>query len=66
MQTEYCSVSPEWTVGETIDYLRETDDLPKEFLQIFIVDDKKRPLGSVPLIKSFKKSKVYKDEGYYG
>ena len=48
MQTEYCSVSPEWTVGETIDYLRETVDLPKEFLQIFVVDDKKRPLGSVP------------------
>ena len=49
MQTEYCSVSPKWTVGETIDYLRETEDLPKEFLQIFIVDDEgKRPLGSVP------------------
>ena len=48
MQTEYCSVSPEWTVGETIDYLRDTDDLPKEFLQIFIVDEKNRPLGSVP------------------
>ena len=44
MQTEYCSVSPDWTVGETIDYLRETDDLPKEFLQIFIVDNKKLPL----------------------
>ena len=44
MQTEYCSVSPNWTVGETIDYLRENEDLPKEFLQIFIVDDKKRPL----------------------
>ena len=25
MQAEYCSVSPNWTVGETIDYLREND-----------------------------------------
>lgn len=48
MQTEYCSVSPDWTVGETIDYLRDTDNLPKEFLQIFIVDHENKLLGSVP------------------
>ena len=48
MQTEYCSVSPNWTVGETIDYLRENEDLPKEFLQIFIVDNDGKLVGSVP------------------
>ena len=48
MQTEYCSVSPNWTVGETIDYLRENEDLPKEFLQIFIVDNDGKLIGSVP------------------
>jgi magnesium transporter len=48
MQTEYCSVSPDWTVGETIDYLRENEDLPKEFLQIFIVDMAGKLIGSVP------------------
>ena len=48
MQTEYCSVSPNWTVGETIDYLRENEDLPKEFLQIFIVDNNGKLIGSVP------------------
>ena len=48
MQTEYCSVSPDWTVGETIDYLRENEDLPKEFLQIFIVDVAGKLIGSVP------------------
>ena len=26
MQAEYCSISPNWTVGETIDYLRENED----------------------------------------
>ena len=48
MQTEYCAVSPNWTVGETIDYLRENEDLPKEFLQIFIVDNFGILIGSVP------------------
>ena len=48
MQVEYCSVSPNWTVGETIDYLRENEDLPKEFLQIFVVDNNGKLIGSVP------------------
>ena len=48
MQVEYCSVSPNWTVGETIDYLRENEDLPKEFLQIFVVDNDGKLIGSVP------------------
>ena len=48
MQTEYCAVSPNWTVGETIDYLRENEDLPKEFLQIFIVDNFGKLIGSIP------------------
>tara|TARA_B100000575_G_scaffold286907_1_gene284344 strand:+ start:2827 stop:4212 length:1386 start_codon:yes stop_codon:yes gene_type:complete len=47
MQSEYCSVSPNWTVGETIDYLRENEDLPKEFLQIFIIDNDGKLIGSV-------------------
>ena len=48
MQVEYCSVSPNWTVGETIDYLRENEDLPKEFLQIFVVENNGKLVGSVP------------------
>ncbi len=48
MQIEYCSVQPNWTVGETIDYLRENEDLPKEFLQIFIINNDGNLLGSVP------------------
>ena len=48
MQVEYCSISPNWTVGETIDYLRDNEDLPKEFLQIFVVDNNGKLIGSVP------------------
>ena len=38
----------DWTVGQTIDYLRENKDLPKEFLEIFVVDKDFKPIGTVP------------------
>ena len=31
MQTEFIAVPPIWTVGQTIDHLRETPDLPDRF-----------------------------------
>src|SRR5262245_34677149 len=31
MQTDFIAVGPQWTVGQTIDYLRETPDLPDRF-----------------------------------
>ncbi len=48
MQREFAAVPSNWTVGQTIDYLRETKDLPKEFLEIFIVDNDFKPIGTVP------------------
>jgi magnesium transporter len=49
MQTEYIAVSPVWTVGRAIDYLRETDDLPERFYEIYVVDEAGRLLGAVGL-----------------
>ena len=48
MQREFTAVPSNWSVGQTIDYLRENKDLPKDFLEIFIVDDKFKPVGTVP------------------
>ena len=48
MQREFTAVPSNWTVGQTIDYLRENKDLPKEFLEIFIVDNDFQPIGTVP------------------
>ena len=48
MQREFTAVPSNWTVGQTIDYLREDKDLPEEFLEIFIVDDDFKPIGTVP------------------
>ena len=39
MQREFTAIPSNWSVGQTIDYLRENKDLPEEFLEIYIVDD---------------------------
>ena len=48
MQREFTAVPSNWTVGQTIDYLREDKNLPEEFLEIFIVDNDFKPIGTVP------------------
>lgn len=49
MQRELVAVPPHWDVGQTLDYLREAEDLPHEFYEIFVVDPAYRPIGTVPL-----------------
>ncbi len=48
MQREFTAVPSDWSVGQTIDYLRESKDLPEEFLEIFVVDNDFKPIGIVP------------------
>src|SRR5580704_6137401 len=49
MQTEYITVPPDWTVGQAIDYMRETPDLPDRFYEIYAVDANRRWQGAIPL-----------------
>ena len=49
MQTEFIAVPPTWTVGQAIDYMRETEDLPERFFELYVVDRDQRLLGAVPL-----------------
>ena len=49
MQRDLVAVPTFWTVGETIDYMREADDLPNDFYDIFVVDPGHRPVGVVAL-----------------
>ena len=51
MQREFTAIPNNWSVGQTIDYLRENKDLPEEFLEIFIVDTEFKPIGTVPSSK---------------
>ena len=47
MQREFAAIPSNWSVGQTIDYLRENKDLPEDFLEIFIVDANFKPIGTV-------------------
>ena len=49
MQTDFVAVPPFWTVGHVIDHMRETDDLPETFTDIFVVDPSFRVIGTVDL-----------------
>ena len=49
MQDEFIAVSPLWTTGQAIDYMRETAELPERFYELYVVDDGGHFLGAVPL-----------------
>jgi magnesium transporter len=49
MQTDFVAVPPFWTVGQVIDYMRETEDLPETFSDIYVVDPSHHVVGGVDL-----------------
>jgi magnesium transporter len=49
MQVEVVTVATDWSVGQTIDYLRTEADLPDEFFDVFVLDDARRPAGVISL-----------------
>ena len=57
MQREFTAIPSNWAVGQTIDYLRESKNLPDEFLEIFIVDTDFKPIGTVPSSKVLRTSR---------
>ncbi len=49
MQRDFVAVPPHWSVGQTIDFMRKEKNLPDDFFEIFVVDPKHKPIGTVPL-----------------
>jgi magnesium transporter len=49
MQTEFIAVPPDWTVGQAIDYMRDTPNLPDRFYEIYAVDKVQHWQGAVSL-----------------
>ncbi|MBV9556619.1 MAG: magnesium transporter, partial [Pseudolabrys sp.] len=49
MQTDVIAVPPSWNVGQAIDYMRETVELPERFYELYVVDDQTRFQGAVAL-----------------
>ena len=52
MQRQFVAAPEFWTVGDTIDHMRETgQDLPDQFFNIYIVDPAFKPIGFISLSK---------------
>jgi magnesium transporter len=49
MQAEFIAVPPAWTVGQAIDYMRETPELPERFWELYLIDGDRKLQGAVAL-----------------
>jgi magnesium transporter len=49
MQRDLCAVPEHWKVGQVIDYLRSTDELPTDFWEVFVVTPGHHPVGTCKL-----------------
>jgi len=49
MQRDLVAVPGFWTVGQVIDYLRDSEELPDTFYQLFVIDADFKPIGGVLL-----------------
>ena len=49
MQRDLCAVPEHWKVGQVIDYLRSTGDLPTDFWEVFVVSPDHHPVGTCKL-----------------
>jgi magnesium transporter len=49
MQRDLIAVPEQWKVGEVIDYLRSTEDLPTDFWEVFVVNPAHHPIGTCKL-----------------
>lgn len=62
MQTEFVAVPPFWTVGQTIDYMRDDKNLPDRFSQIFVIDPTFKLLGALDLDQILRSKRAVKIE----
>jgi magnesium transporter len=49
MQRDVCAVPEHWDVGQVIDYLRSTRELPDDFWEVFVVNPAHHPVGTCKL-----------------
>ncbi|HYG31273.1 MAG TPA: magnesium transporter [Allosphingosinicella sp.] len=49
MQRDLIAVPEHWTVGHVIDWLRSGEELAHDFWEVFVVDGRHHPVGTMPL-----------------
>jgi magnesium transporter len=61
MQRDLIAVPEHWTVGQVIDWLRSGEGLAHSFWEVFVVDERHHPVGTMPLsriLRTQRKAKV--------
>ena len=66
MTTKFIAVPPFWTVGQTIDFMREEPRLPEQFTELYVVDPRYCFLGTVPLDRLLRTKRPVKIEEIMG
>ncbi len=54
MQRDYVAIPSYWTIGQVIDHLRESPDIPDEFYALFVVGARHTPVGTIPLHRAMR------------
>lgn len=49
MQRDFVMAPTHWTVGDAIDHMRASEDLPDQFYDVVVIDPRLRPVGTVAL-----------------
>ncbi|MGB7285316.1 MAG: magnesium transporter [Salaquimonas sp.] len=62
MQTEFIAVPPFWSVGQTIDYMRDDGNLPDRFHEVFVISPGYKLLGYVQLDKLLRAQRAIRIE----
>ena len=62
MQTEFVAVPPFWSVGQALDHIREAQDLPERFHEVFVVTPRYELVGSIDLDRFVKAKREQKIE----
>jgi len=57
MSVDFVSLTPNMNVGEAIDSLRISDDLPIEFYEIYLVNDSSKPIAAISLSNIIRSSR---------
>ncbi len=57
MQKEFVAIPEFWTIGDTIDYLRENTNLQQDFYVLFVMSPQHHPVGSILLSRVIRSSR---------
>lgn len=60
MQREAVAIPSAWSLGETIDYLRSSEQLPDDFYDLYVVNPKHKPIGVIPASRALRSRRPVK------